>query len=60
MATSAVIPYEIYELVAKVTPLRLVAFAINVALVVYLVLAKRLLGCAGARPPTRPGCAASP
>ena len=49
VATSAFIPYEIYELAAKVTPLRLVAFLINVALVVYLVLTKRLFGVRGGK-----------
>jgi uncharacterized membrane protein (DUF2068 family) len=49
VATSVLIPYEIYELVAKVTPLRLAAFLINVALVVYLVLSKRLFGVRGGK-----------
>ena len=49
VATCAGIPYEIYELVAKVTPLRLTAFVINVALVVYLVLSKRLFGARGGK-----------
>ena len=49
VATCAGIPYEIYELAAKVTTLRLVAFVINVALVVYLVLSKRLLGARGGK-----------
>jgi uncharacterized membrane protein (DUF2068 family) len=47
VATSLFIPYEIYELTARVTTLRLIAFAINVALVVYLVLSKRLFGARG-------------
>ena len=49
VATSAGIPYEIYELVAKVTVVRLGAFVINVALVVYLVLSKRLFGARGGK-----------
>ncbi len=49
VATSAGIPYELYELAAKVTALRLTAFLINVALVAYLVLAKRLLGVRGGK-----------
>ena len=49
VVTSAGIPYEIYELVAKVTALRLTAFLVNVALVVYLVLSKRLLGVRGGK-----------
>jgi hypothetical protein len=49
VATCAGIPYEIYELVAKVTALRMTAFLINVALVVYLVLSKRLFGARGGK-----------
>ena len=49
VATSAGIPYELYELAAKVTTLRLTAFLINVALLVYLVLSKRLLGVRGGK-----------
>jgi uncharacterized membrane protein (DUF2068 family) len=49
VVTSAGIPYEIYALAAKVTPLRLTAFLINLALVVYLVLSKRLLGVRGGK-----------
>ena len=49
VATSAGIPYEIYELVAKVTALRMTAFVINVALVIYLVLSKRLFGARGGK-----------
>jgi len=49
VATSAGIPYEIYELVAKVTVVRMGAFVINVALVVYLVLSKRLFGARGGK-----------
>ncbi len=49
VATSAGIPYELYELAAKVTALRLTAFGINVALVIYLVLSKRLLGVRGGK-----------
>jgi uncharacterized membrane protein (DUF2068 family) len=49
IATSVGIPYEIYDLTAKVTVLRLVAFVINVALVVYLVATKRLFGVRGGK-----------
>lgn len=47
VATSAGLPIEIYELTHKVTFLRAGAFAVNVALVVYLVYAKRLFGARG-------------
>ena len=49
IATSVGIPYEIYDLTAKVTVLRLVAFVINLALVIYLVATKRLFGVRGGR-----------
>lgn len=49
VATSAGIPYELYELAAKVTALRLTAFLVNVALLLYLVLSKRLLGVRGGK-----------
>jgi uncharacterized membrane protein (DUF2068 family) len=47
IATSAGLPIEIYELTHKITVLRVGAFAVNVALVAYLVYAKRLLGVRG-------------
>jgi uncharacterized membrane protein (DUF2068 family) len=49
IATSVFIPYEIYDLTAKVTVLRVVAFIINVALVIYLVVTKRLFGVRGGK-----------
>jgi len=49
IASSVGIPYEIYDLTAKVTWLRLVAFVVNVALVVYLVVTKRLFGARGGK-----------
>src|SRR6516162_4693208 len=49
VATAAFIPYEIYDLTTKVTVLRLLAFLVNVGLVVYLILAKRLFGVRGGK-----------
>jgi uncharacterized membrane protein (DUF2068 family) len=49
VATSIFLPYEIYDLTAKVTVLRLLAFLVNLALVVYLVMAKRLFGVRGGK-----------
>ena len=49
VVTSVGLPYEIYDLTAKVTVLRVVAFAINLALVLYLVLTKRLFGARGGK-----------
>jgi uncharacterized membrane protein (DUF2068 family) len=47
IATAAFLPYEISELLKSVTATKLVAFAINVLAVVYLILAKRLFGARG-------------
>jgi uncharacterized membrane protein (DUF2068 family) len=49
IATSIGLPYEIYDLAHKVTALRVVAFVINLALVVYLVVTKRLFGVRGGK-----------
>jgi uncharacterized membrane protein (DUF2068 family) len=47
IATVAFIPYEIYELTRTVSPFKLVAFFVNVAIAVYLLYAKRLFGVRG-------------
>ena len=47
IGTSIFIPLEVYELAEKVTWLRVVAFCVNVAAVVYLVYSKRLFGLRG-------------
>jgi uncharacterized membrane protein (DUF2068 family) len=47
VATSLFLPLEIYELSEKVTLLRIGAFALNVAAVLYLLLSKRLFGLRG-------------
>src|ERR1035438_4193650 len=49
VATSLGLPLEIYELVDKVTVTRLVFFAVNLALVLYLVITKRLFGVRGGK-----------
>ena len=49
IVTSLGLPYEIYGLTDKVTVLRVVAFVINLALVLYLVLTKRLFGVRGGK-----------
>jgi uncharacterized membrane protein (DUF2068 family) len=49
VATSIFLPYEIYDLTTKVTVLRLLAFLVNLALVVYLVVTKRLFGVRGGK-----------
>ena len=47
VATAVFIPYEVYELTKAVTVTKALAFAINVAAVVYLIVAKRLFGVRG-------------
>jgi uncharacterized membrane protein (DUF2068 family) len=49
VATSLGIPIEIYELVEKITVIRIGALIINVAAVIYLVLTKRLFGVRGGK-----------
>ena len=47
IATSLFLPLEIHELIARVTFLRLAAFVVNVAAVVWLLWSKRLFGIRG-------------
>lgn len=47
VATSIFLPLEIYELLERVTPLKLVALLINIAAVVWLLWSKRLFGLRG-------------
>lgn len=47
VATVVFVPYEVYELTKSVTWLKLLALVINVIIVAYLLLAKRLFGLRG-------------
>jgi uncharacterized membrane protein (DUF2068 family) len=47
VATSAFLPLEIYELTERITPIRIGALVINIAAVIYLIVAKRLFGVRG-------------
>jgi uncharacterized membrane protein (DUF2068 family) len=47
IATIVFIPYEIYELARALSPFKIVALAINVAVALYLLFAKRLFGLRG-------------
>jgi len=49
VATSLGLPYEIFDLVAGVTVTRVALFVINLALVLYLVVTKRLFGVRGGK-----------
>jgi uncharacterized membrane protein (DUF2068 family) len=47
LVTTSLLPLEIYEIASRSTPFKVLAFVINVAVVVYLLLAKRLFGVRG-------------
>ncbi|WP_018334439.1 DUF2127 domain-containing protein [Actinomycetospora chiangmaiensis] len=47
VATSVLLVPEIYELTGRVTPTKVIALVINIAVVVYLLFAKRLFGLRG-------------
>jgi uncharacterized membrane protein (DUF2068 family) len=49
VATSIFLPYEVYDLIVKITWLRVAALAINLLLVIYLVWTKRLFGVRGGK-----------
>src|SRR4051794_18545256 len=47
IATCALLPLEVYELSHRVSPFKITALIVNLAIVVYLLLAKRLFGLRG-------------
>jgi hypothetical protein len=47
IATTLLLPLEIYELSHRLSLLKIIGFIINVAVVVYLLYAKRLFGIRG-------------
>lgn len=47
LATTVLLPLEVYELTSRLTVLKVIGFIINLAVVVYLLLAKRLFGLRG-------------
>jgi len=47
IATAALLPLEIYELSRRLSPLKVIGFIVNVAVVIYLLFAKRLFGLRG-------------
>jgi uncharacterized membrane protein (DUF2068 family) len=47
LVTASLLPLEVYEIVTRLSPLKIVAFVINVAVVAYLLYAKRLFGLRG-------------
>lgn len=48
-ATSFGLPLEIYDLIEKVTPLRVATLVVNIGLVLYLLISKRLFGIRGGK-----------
>lgn len=47
IATTVLLPFEIYELATRVSVLKVIGFIINIAVVIYLLYAKRLFGLRG-------------
>ena len=47
LVTASLLPIEVYELAHRLSPLKILAFVINVAVVAYLLYAKRLFGLRG-------------
>jgi uncharacterized membrane protein (DUF2068 family) len=47
IATTALLPLELYELSHRVSPFKIAALIVNIAIVVYLLFAKRLFGLRG-------------
>jgi uncharacterized membrane protein (DUF2068 family) len=47
IATTILLPFEVYELVHRVSALKIIGFLINLAVVIYLIWAKRLFGLRG-------------
>ncbi|HEY7619270.1 MAG TPA: DUF2127 domain-containing protein [Solirubrobacteraceae bacterium] len=47
LVTASLLPLEVYEIVTRLSPLKIAAFVINVAVVAYLLYAKRLFGIRG-------------
>jgi uncharacterized membrane protein (DUF2068 family) len=47
IVTASLLPIEVYELAHRLSPLKVLAFVVNIAVVVYLLYAKRLFGVRG-------------
>ena len=47
VATTALLPLEIWELTRRISPFKIVALVVNLAIVIYLLVAKRLFGLRG-------------
>jgi uncharacterized membrane protein (DUF2068 family) len=49
VVTSLGLPYEVYDMTTKITATRVIFFVVNLALVLYLVITKRLFGLRGGK-----------
>lgn len=47
IVTASLLPLEVYELIHKLSPFKVLALVINIAIVIYLLFAKRLFGLRG-------------
>jgi uncharacterized membrane protein (DUF2068 family) len=47
IATVILLPFEVYELSERISPLKIIGFLINLAVAIYLIYAKRLFGLRG-------------
>jgi uncharacterized membrane protein (DUF2068 family) len=47
VATSILLPFEVYEIINRASALKVIGFIVNLAVVVYLIYAKRLFGLRG-------------
>jgi uncharacterized membrane protein (DUF2068 family) len=47
IVTASLLPLEVYEIAHKLSPFKILAFIINLAVLIYLLLAKRLFGARG-------------
>ncbi len=47
MATTVLVPYEVYELTLSISAFKVITLVINLAVVIYLLFAKRLFGLRG-------------
>jgi uncharacterized membrane protein (DUF2068 family) len=47
LVTTSLLPFEVYEISSRASALKVLAFVVNVAVVIYLLLAKRLFGVRG-------------
>jgi uncharacterized membrane protein (DUF2068 family) len=48
--TGVLVPFEVYELTTRVSPLKILTLVINLAIVLYLLISKRLFGLRGGGP----------